>query len=125
MSILPKEIKLIRDKYPSHIGTIYHLMYKKKVGFNKNYSYTYIHNLEKDESEDKILYNTKDGIYSRSRPEISYEECYKAVNGDEVTLKASKETYWFESIEIEEPTEMTLKEVQNKLGIKNLIIKNI
>lgn len=125
MSILPKKIKLIRDKYPSHIGTIYNLMYKKKVGFNENYFYTYIHNLEKDESEDKILYNTKDGIYSRRRPEISYEGCYKAVNGDEITLNESKETYWFEPIEIEEPTEMTLKEVQNKLGIKNLIIKNI
>ena len=77
MSNYPKKIKLIRDKYPTPLGTIYSLMYQKKEGFGKDYSYSYISNLEEDKAKDDAYYAIKDGHYSRCRPLVFYKAYYK------------------------------------------------
>lgn len=121
---LPKKIKLIRDKYPSHIGTIYNLMYKK-YGYNNSFC-GYVEDKIKDEKECDDKYKKDCAQYGMMlmRSCDSYEKCYLSDNKDEITLEEAKNTYLFEPIQ-EEVTEMTLKEVQDELGIKNLIIQQV
>lgn len=119
---ITKKIKLIRDKYPSPSGSIYKLMYKK-YGYDNSFL-GYVEDEIKDRKECDEKYEKQCKQYNMflSRSCESYKQCYLSDNKDEITPEEAKNTYWFEPIN-EPPVEMTLQELQDKLGIKNLIIK--